>query len=473
MKRALSILLGGCSFFIMTATVPLQETRWVQVTAETASIRATSSPSGRVVSTVRRGTVLRVTGETGEWLSVAAADRSGAGYVHRRVVADAARPAEQKAAQPSDSVAPPSISHEPLRCVRPKEFPRVAAEIGSPIAVKKTRVYFKARQHPDWYYIDMRAVEGAQYLALLPQPLPETKHVDYYVYALDERIQTTQTDTYDPEVSQGRCAIGKVPSWKGPATVTIGGTKEGQSPVPPGFSKKGIIAFIGVSGAAITGSALTGGGGGVSSTTLALGGGAAAAGVTGLVLANGGESENQPPALSVQMEPSSALVGFTRVSGTASVSDPEGQEVACEWDFGDGSRATGTSVEHIYQQTGSFTVTVTASDASGLSAKSTSTVRVGSLTGLWHCTSLGADDFSGTDYRCVQNGSRFDCQSAQNWWRPTATGSLRQPMNIDLTYRAVPGYLDVACSGYMRADLNRLECWGPPNVNYGMDRIGE
>ena len=39
------------------------------------------------------------------------------------------------------------------------------------------------------------------------------------------------------------------------------------------------------------------------------------------------------------------------------------------WHFGDGKTATGTHVAHVYRATGSFTVTVSQSDASG--AKST------------------------------------------------------------------------------------------------------
>ncbi len=139
---------------------------------------------------------------------------------------------------------PPEIVHDPLRCVREREFPRVDASVTAATDLKRARVYFKAHQHPDWYYVDMRMAEGPHYLTLLPQPLPETKHVDYYVQALDSSVQSTQTDTYEPEVNRDRCRLRKTPAWRWPLEIILGGTKEGQSPIPPGFGMKGIVSFV-------------------------------------------------------------------------------------------------------------------------------------------------------------------------------------------------------------------------------------
>jgi hypothetical protein len=47
-----------------------------------------------------------------------------------------------------------------------------------------------------------------------------------------------------------------------------------------------------------------------------------------------------------------------------------------EWDFGDLSRATGAVVQHIYQRPGTYTVTVTGTDAAGARSIATLTVQV-------------------------------------------------------------------------------------------------
>ena len=46
------------------------------------------------------------------------------------------------------------------------------------------------------------------------------------------------------------------------------------------------------------------------------------------------------------------------------------------WNFGDGSSANGTSVGHTYSMAGSYTVTVTSTDAVGNSRSATRTVNV-------------------------------------------------------------------------------------------------
>jgi len=52
----------------------------------------------------------------------------------------------------------------------------------------------------------------------------------------------------------------------------------------------------------------------------------------------------------------------------AEASDPEGEDVTYEWDFGDGSTATGPSPTHTYELSGVYEPTVTVTDASGASA---------------------------------------------------------------------------------------------------------
>ncbi|GAB3248502.1 PKD domain-containing protein [Kineosporia babensis] len=56
--------------------------------------------------------------------------------------------------------------------------------------------------------------------------------------------------------------------------------------------------------------------------------------------------------------------------------DPDGSIAAYEWNFGDGSTATGATPEHEYQAPGSYQVNLTVRDNSGLTATTSSTVTV-------------------------------------------------------------------------------------------------
>lgn len=57
-------------------------------------------------------------------------------------------------------------------------------------------------------------------------------------------------------------------------------------------------------------------------------------------------------------------------------SDPDGEIVSLSWDFGDGSSATGASVEHSYSQPGDYLVSLTATDNDGFSHTSSQTLTV-------------------------------------------------------------------------------------------------
>jgi len=210
---------------------------------------------------------------------------------------------------PGGAAVTPSIGHDPLECIKVDTFPQVDAAISSPLGVARTRVYFKAHQHPDWYYADMKASETAQFLATLPKPLPETRQLDYYVYALDTQFQTAQTSEFGPQVVKETCRR-DAGLWLPPeGGIVVGATKEGQPPIPPGFSPRGIVGFVTVAGVMSVlsdGAAIPTpkGKGGSRAGLLAavLGGGAAVAG--GVLLAgNGGGPTSGPTPTANQPTP--------------------------------------------------------------------------------------------------------------------------------------------------------------------------
>ncbi len=76
----------------------------------------------------------------------------------------------------------------------------------------------------------------------------------------------------------------------------------------------------------------------------------------------------------------------------------------------------------------------------------------------------------------MQSGGGMSCAGLEPLsGRPTAVGTLRQPLGIDFVYVGDPKpyYLDVACSGTVRPTLDRFECYIPGILtDYGMTLVG-
>lgn len=85
---------------------------------------------------------------------------------------------------------------------------------------------------------------------------------------------------------------------------------------------------------------------------------------------------NQAPTASIGASATqgSAPIGIT-FDGSASA-DSDGQVRSYSWTFGDGSSATGETATHVYESTGSFTVTLTVTDDDGAQGSATTTVTV-------------------------------------------------------------------------------------------------
>lgn len=211
-----------------------------------------------------------------------------------------AAPADGAAAQKPES--PITINHDELKCVTTEIPPQVDAAVAPGPQYEKGYVYFKAAGTEDFYYAPMKG-QPENLAGVLPRPLPETKAIDYYVRATDVQDLSKKTQDYSPPVVPGNaCKAKGVPPRPQGAGLTIGLTKEGQNPVPPGFNKKDIAYVILFSGAtvaialALKGAAgAAGGGGGVSSGVIVAGVAAAGAAV-GIGASRGGKNTPTPPA---------------------------------------------------------------------------------------------------------------------------------------------------------------------------------
>ena len=85
---------------------------------------------------------------------------------------------------------------------------------------------------------------------------------------------------------------------------------------------------------------------------------------------------NQPPVADAS-GPYSGTVGVSIDFDATASSDPDGNIITYEWDFGDDTTASGATPAHTYMTDGSFTVRLTVTDDLGDSSTATSTATIG------------------------------------------------------------------------------------------------
>jgi hypothetical protein len=301
-------------------------------------------------------------------------------------------PAASAAAPPAQQGAPAGqsplvINHDELPCVVTDFAPKVDAQVAPAPQFDKGYVYFKAAGTDDFYYTPMKGapdnLEG-----VLPRPLPETKAIDYKVRARDTETLTKETREYVPPVVPGNaCKTKGMAVPKEGAGLTIGLTKEGQNPVPPGFNKNDIAfvilttgAVVGIAAALKGGSAATaaGGGGasggGISTAAIVVAGAAVVGGA--VAIANNNKSSNNNTATPTPTNtptrtptstptPVSSIIADATWSGLGDVDvqvlDPNGQSVGVNLPAG--CESTAQRTERVLLQgaaPGNYRVTVSA-----------------------------------------------------------------------------------------------------------------
>jgi len=92
------------------------------------------------------------------------------------------------------------------------------------------------------------------------------------------------------------------------------------------------------------------------------------------------ESNSRPPVAAIN-GPFAANEGTAVTMSAAGSTDPDGDAIAAyDWNFGDGSTASGVSVSHTYAQDGAYTVTLTVTDAHGIINTGSSTATISNVT---------------------------------------------------------------------------------------------
>lgn len=186
-------------------------------------------------------------------------------------------------------------------------------------------------------------------------------------------------------------------------------------------------------------------------------GGLGASGLAGVAAATskGGPIENRPPVASIATNPvGGVIVGITQMTFTANATDPDGDALSLSWDLGDGTRATESTVSHIYRTEGAFRVQLTATDGTGQSSRTETTVLSRGLTGIW------GRDLSSPDARhfdCVQTGALFACTPRGASPFPNAyRGTIVHPRHLDMEIIDLTVNIARPCSGEVEANLDEL-----------------
>ena len=77
--------------------------------------------------------------------------------------------------------------------------------------------------------------------------------------------------------------------------------------------------------------------------------------------------------------PYTSQEGSLVAMSAASSTDPDGDALTYDWDFGDGGTASSVSASHTYSQDGSYTVRLIATDIRGLADTITTTANVSNV----------------------------------------------------------------------------------------------
>ena len=80
----------------------------------------------------------------------------------------------------------------------PEKNARICAYVLDDGEVKRVRVYFRS-QNQDAYYWSEMAFDGIQFCATLPVARDKVRHIDYYVWSVDNEFQTART-SFKPRV---------------------------------------------------------------------------------------------------------------------------------------------------------------------------------------------------------------------------------------------------------------------------------
>jgi PKD repeat protein len=119
--------------------------------------------------------------------------------------------------------------------------------------------------------------------------------------------------------------------------------------------------------------------------------------VNGTTTATRAVRVNAAPVATFGWSPSVPQIGDTVAFDASGSNDPDGGAVSYAWDFGDGQLGSGASPQHVYSASGSYTVTLSVTDADGVTTSATRALRVNAAPAA-HFTFAALDRFLGQPF---------------------------------------------------------------------------
>jgi outer membrane biosynthesis protein TonB len=173
--------------------------------------------------------------------------------------------------QQPPATAPPTsgaaINFDAVTCFVAGEFPLLDAGIEPMPNVARSRVYFRAAQGTNFYYVEMTQDQG-RFFGKLPRPKVEASPITYYLQATTTEFEESQTPEIEAIVVEKKedCGDRKIAAFGPPGEVTVFSAATGASIAPAGFAAGGAAIAAG--------------------TIAVVAGGAAAAGITAGIITN-------------------------------------------------------------------------------------------------------------------------------------------------------------------------------------------
>lgn len=304
-----------------------------------------------------------------------------------------------------------AIDHSAVGCIVAGQYPQMNACFSPVENVARARVYFRAAGGPYWYFVDMKpgiakgsssaAVVPASttsapancFMGTLPRPKKSIAKMDYYVEVVDKAFAEARTEEYQPDVVDGAQGCKRnlpVAPFVSKASVAVGAAA-GAPAVPVGFAAAGLAGAAGGVSTGLVVAGVAGAGAATAGVVAATNGGGSNTTNTTQTLPNGvGPSPspipsptpspspspvnrtNRPPnaIVTVTPDPASGVAPLKVRFDACSSTDPDGDTLTFQFNFGDGSKDAGSCRSaHTYAATTSsahaastFEAQVTVSD---------------------------------------------------------------------------------------------------------------
>jgi hypothetical protein len=131
-----------------------------------------------------------------------------------------------------------TISVEKPQCFPTEDNGLVKATISSPALGQTPRVYFRWREHEDFYWVAMEAEPGGRFWATPPKPEKRNELIEYYVALVDATGKAVSRSEVQQVKVKDDCKLDLGPKERGMAeNLTVGETSAKQQ-------GKKVLAFL-------------------------------------------------------------------------------------------------------------------------------------------------------------------------------------------------------------------------------------